>query len=246
MRTSPLMALAFGALAIFLQNSPARAQQPVDVALVLLADGSGSIDPEEFRMQRDGYADAITSPEVLAAVRSNARQKIAIVFVEWGAPESQNVIIDWTVIDGEVAAKRFADELRQAPKLTFGYNSISNAIDLGVKLLVGAPVAADREVIDVSGDGPNIGGRDIHAARDDAVAKDITVNALAIRRPGSGVALSNNIPLEDYYRLNVIGGPGAFVEVAQGRENFAEAIRRKLVLELAAAGAGPRILALGE
>jgi Protein of unknown function (DUF1194) len=218
---------------------PAAAQETVDVALVLLADGSGSIDPEEFLLQREGYAEALTSPEVLAAIRSNANQKIGVIFVEWGAPSSQEIIIDWTVIDGEGSAANFATQLRGAPKKTFGFNSISNAIDFGVRLLGSAPFAALRQVIDVSGDGPNIGGRDILAARDTAVGQGITINALAIRQPGSVVAPSLGMPLEDYYRQNVIGGPGAFVETADGRERFAQAIRNKLVLEIAALDAQP-------
>lgn len=220
----------------------ARAQQAVDVALVLLADGSGSIDQDEFRLQREGYADAIESPDVLAAIRSNAHQRIGVVFVEWGAPTSQEVVIPWTVIDGQASARAFAAQLRTEPKLTFGYNSISNAIDFGVGLLTEAPFDRLREVIDVSGDGPNIGGRDIHEARDAAVGKGITINALAIRNPGSSVGLSLGMPLEDYYRENVIGGPGAFVKTADGRQGFADAIRAKLVLEIAALGAGRRIL----
>lgn len=220
----------------------ARAQQAVDVALVLLADGSGSIDPEEFRLQREGYADAIESPEVLAAIRSNGYQRIAVVFVEWGAPMSQEVVIPWTIIDGQASAGAFATQLRSTPKMTFGYNSISNAIDFGVGLLAEIPFDRSREVIDVSGDGPNIGGRDIHAARDEAVNKGITINALVIRSPGSSVAVSLGIPLEDYYRDNVIGGPGAFVKTAEGRQGFAEAIRAKLVLEIAALGTGEKIL----
>jgi hypothetical protein len=220
-------------LAALVAGRPAAAQTAVDVALVLLADGSGSIDPEEFQLQREGYAEALTSPEVLAAIRSNPHQKIGVVFVEWGAPSSQEIIIDWTVIDGEAAAAGFAAQLRVRPKMTFGYNSISNALDFGVRLLGSAPFTAMRQVIDVSGDGPNIGGRDILAARDAAVGQGITINALAIRQPGSVVAPSLGIPLEDYYRQNVIGGPGAFVETADGRERFAQAIRNKLVLEIA-------------
>lgn len=221
-------------LAALLPGRPAAAQDMVDVALVLLADGSGSIDPEEFQLQRQGYAEALTSPEVLAAIRSNANQKLGVIFVEWGAPSSQEIIVDWTVIDGEASAADFAAQLRAAPKKTFGYNSISNAIDLGVQLLDRAPFRAIRKVIDVSGDGPNIGGRDILTARDAAVGQGITINALAIRQPGSVVAPSLGIPLEEYYRQNVIGGPGAFVETADGRERFAQAIRNKLVLEIAA------------
>jgi hypothetical protein len=238
-----LCAFVLCVLALPFTERSARAQEAVDVALVLLADGSGSIDPDEFRMQREGYADALTSPQVLSAIRSNARQKIGVLFVEWGAPESQEVVVDWTVIDGEAAAQTVAAQLRSQPKQTYGYNSISNAITFALGRIAAAPLKGDRTVIDVSGDGPNIGGAPIEAARGAALAQGITINALAVRVPGSSVALSLGMALEDYYRDNVIGGPGAFVETADGRERFAEAIRNKLVLELAEAGRGAAILA---
>jgi hypothetical protein len=238
-----LCAILLCAFALPLSHRPAEAQEAVDVALVLLADGSGSIDPDEFRMQREGYADALMSPQVLSAIRSNARQKIGVLFVEWGAPESQEVVVDWTVIDGEQAAQAFAAQLRTQPKQTYGYNSISNAITFALDRIAAAPMKGDRTVIDVSGDGPNIGGAPIETARRAALEQGITINALAVRVPGSSVALSLGMPLEDYYRDNVIGGPGAFVETADGRERFAEAIRNKLVLELAEAGRGRAILA---
>lgn len=210
-----------------------RAQDRVDVALVLLADGSGSIDPQEFRLQREGYAEAIASPDVLDAIRSNAHGRIAVAFVEWGGPESQDVVADWTVIDGEASAQAFGATLRNAAKRTTGYNSISNGIGVAMSLLARAP-QAERQVIDVSGDGPNIGGRPIRIARDEAVAKGVVINALAIRAEGSAIAWSaRNLPLEDYYRDNVIGGPGAFVEIAQNRAGMKEAVRRKLVQEIA-------------
>ncbi|GGE36861.1 hypothetical protein GCM10007276_12890 [Agaricicola taiwanensis] len=221
-------------LLVSLASSPVRAQQPaVDVALVLLADGSGSIDPEEFQLQRAGYADAIASPDVLSAIASNAHGRIAVAFVDWGGPQSQDVVLDWTIIDGEASAKAFGDKLRAAPKKTTGYNSISNAIGVAMQLLARAP-QAERQVIDVSGDGPNIGGRAIHEARDEAVAKGIIINALAIRAEGSTTAWSSRrVPLEDYYRDNVIGGPGAFVEIARDRAGLKEAVRRKLIQEIA-------------
>jgi len=234
-----LFALVLFAATAVAASGGALARDSVDVALVLLADGSGSIDPEEHRLQREGYADALTSGAVLSAIRSNAHGRIAVAFVEWGAPDSQDVVVDWALIDGEASAKVVADRLRSAPKRSYGYNSISNAIDFAVRLLDSGPWAGERQVIDVSGDGPNIGGRPILAARDAALARGITINALAIRQPGSDVALRGRglPPLEDYYRDNVIGGPGAFVEIADGRERFAQAIRAKLVQEIASLGA---------
>jgi hypothetical protein len=237
-----LRRLAFmAALLLSLPTATQAQQPPVDVALVLLADGSGSIDPVEFQLQRDGYADAIASPDVLDAIASNAHGRIVVAFVEWGGPQSQDVVIDWTIIDGEASARAFADRLRVAPKRTTGYNSISNAITLALELLARAP-PAERQVIDVSGDGPNIGGKPIHAARDEAVARGIVINALAIRAEGSATAWSSrSVPLEDYYRDNVIGGPGAFVEIARDRAGLKEAVRRKLIQEIAFFQVPPKV-----
>jgi hypothetical protein len=225
---------------------PAAAAE-VDVELVLAADGSGSIDDEELRLQRDGYAQAITSAEVLGAIRSGAIGSIAIAYVEWGGPASQKVIVDWHLVSDAPSAQKFAELVRARPRAASGYNSISNAIDFSVRMIEGNGHEAGKRIIDVSGDGPNIGGRDIDEAREAAVAKGITINALAIRRPGSGIAFSAGamgLPLEDYYRRKVIGGPGAFVEIADETRSFAAAVRSKLVLEIAgAAWLTPRLRA---
>jgi hypothetical protein len=215
--------------------SPAAAEE-VDVELVLAADGSGSIDDEELRLQRDGYADAITSPEVLAAITGNTVGAIAIAYMEWGGPQSQHIIVDWHVVRDAASAAIFAQELRTRPRAARGYNSISNAIDFSVAMIERNAHAAPKRVIDVSGDGPNIGGRLIEDARDEAVARNVTINALAIRRGGSSVAWGASelgMPLEEYYRNNVIGGPGAFVEIADETRSFAAAVRAKLVQEIA-------------
>lgn len=210
--------------------------EEVDVEIVLAADGSGSIDDDELRLQREGYASAITSPDVLSAITGNAVGAIAIAYVEWGGPSSQHIIVDWHVVRDAASAAAFAAELRTRPRAARGYNSISNAIDFSVALMEKNRFEGGKRVIDVSGDGPNIGGREILAARDDAVSRGVTVNALAIRRPGSSVAFSADamgMPLEDYYRRFVIGGPGAFVEIADETRSFATAVRSKLVQEIA-------------
>jgi hypothetical protein len=227
--------LVVGLVCLF-ANAGAAFAEEVDVEIVLAADGSGSIDDDELRLQRDGYAEAITSPEVLSVITGNAVGAIAIAYVEWGGPQSQHVIVDWHVVRDAASADAFARELRSRPRAARGYNSISNAIDFSVGLIEANAFEAGKRVIDVSGDGPNIGGRDILAARDDAVARGVTVNALAIRRPGSTVAFSADgmgMPLEDYYRRFVIGGPGAFVEIADETRSFAQAVRAKLVQEIA-------------
>jgi len=216
--------------------APAFAE-PVDLELVFAADGSGSIDSDELRLQRKGWADALTSPEVLAGIKDGPAGAIAVAFMEWGGPSSQVLIVDWHVIRDEASAKVFADKLLSAPRGAYGYNSISNAIDFSVGLVERNAHDGTRKVIDVSGDGPNIGGRPIEAARADALAKGFTINALAIRRPGSGrPGGPGGMALEDYYAQNVIGGPGSFVEIADETRPFALAARRKLLTEIAGRG----------
>jgi hypothetical protein len=219
---------------------PARAE-PVDLELVFAADGSGSIDEDELRLQRRGWADALTSKEVLDGIRDGAVGAIAVAFMEWGGPQSQVLIVDWHVIRDEASARAFADKLVAAPRGATGYNSISNAIDFSVRLVEGNAHEGARRVIDVSGDGPNIGGRPLALSRGEALAKGFTINALAIRRPGGRPGGPGGMALEDYYREEVIGGPGAFVEVADEARPFAVAARRKLLTEIAGAPAATRL-----
>jgi hypothetical protein len=162
------------------------AAESVDLELVFAADGSGSIDDEELRLQRRGWADALTSPDVLTGIKDGPVGAIAVAFMEWGGPNSQVLIVDWHVIRDEASARVFADRLMSAPRGAYGYNSISNAIDFSVRLVETNAHEGTRKVIDVSGDGPNMNGRSLEQARADALAKGFTINALAIRRPGSG------------------------------------------------------------
>lgn len=212
---------------------PARAAEPVDLELVFAADGSGSIDDDELRLQRNGWADAITSPDVLKGIRDGILGSVAVAYMEWGGPQSQVLIVDWHIVRDEASARVFADRLTRAPRGAQGYNSISNAIDFSVRLVEANTIDGTRRVIDVSGDGPNIGGRPLADARGEALDKGFTINALAIRRPGGRPGGPNGQPLEDYYRDAVIGGPGAFVEVADETRPFALAARRKLLIEIA-------------
>jgi hypothetical protein len=217
---------------------PALAQErrPVDLEIVFAADGSGSIDEEEFRLQREGYAAAITSREVLDAIQSGRLKAIAAAYMEWGAPTSQHTIVDWSLITDAQSAETFAQRLRSAPRQAFGYNSISAAIDYSAALIRNNAFDGTRKIIDVSGDGPNIGGRPAPSARDDAMAEGIVINALVIAAPGSGVVQSSGFgSLADHYRSEVIGGPGAFVMTADTRRSIADSIHRKMVLEIAAA-----------
>lgn len=231
--------LWFAALAVVLMAVPAAAQEVVDVELVLAADGSGSIDDDELRLQRQGYAEAVMSAEVQNAIASGIHGRVAIAYVEWGGPASQHTIVDWTIVEDAASAERFGSALVAAPRAAYGYNSISAAIDYSVHKIETNDIQSLRRVIDVSGDGPNIGGRPVTAARDEAVARGIVINALLIDRPG-GMSLAMDGPsLKRHYERDVTGGPGAFVVVADGTTTFADAVRRKMILEIASDGAGP-------
>jgi hypothetical protein len=226
----PLLA-ALAGLAAATAAAPANAE-PVDLELVLAADGSGSIDDAELALQREGYAAALTNPRVLDAVTSGYLRKIAIAYIEWGAPESQHVIVDWHIIDGPASARAFADKLVGEPRAAWGYNSISNAIDFAAAMIADNAHDGTRKIIDVSADAGNLGGRPLAAVRAETVAAGITINGLAINRPGSSRPW-RGLPLEDHFRAEVIGGPGAFVVTADESLSFADAVLKKLILEIA-------------
>jgi uncharacterized protein DUF1194 len=229
-----------GLFVLGLLTAPARAES-VDLELVFAADGSGSIDDAELRLQRQGWADALTNPDVLNGIKDGPAGAIAVAFMEWGGPSSQVLIVDWHVIRDAASAKVFADKLIGAPRGAYGFNSISNAIDFSVRLVETNAHEGTRKVIDVSGDGPNMNGRSLEQARGDALAKGFTINALAIRRPGSGrPGGPGGMSLEDYYGQSVIGGPGSFVEIADEMRPFALAARRKLLTEIAGTGGRSR------
>jgi Protein of unknown function (DUF1194) len=237
----PSMRFALTSVLILGLLATAARAESVDLELVFAADGSGSIDDEELRLQRKGWADALTSKDVLDGIKDGPLGAIAVAFMEWGGPSSQVLIVDWHVIRDAASAQVFADKLIGAPRGAFGYNSISNAIDFSVRLVETNSHEGTRRVIDVSGDGPNMNGRSMEAARADALAKGFTINALAIRRPGSGrPGGPGGMALEDYYGQSVIGGPGSFVEIADETRPFAVAARRKLLTEIAGMGGSIR------
>jgi hypothetical protein len=220
-----------------------RADEPVDLLLVLAADVSRSVDHAKFQLQREGYAAAIADKRVLEAITSGRHRRIAVCFIEWSGASAQQVVIDWTVIGDESSARRFGDQLLELRRSFAERTSISAAIDFSVKQLDGAPFQAGRRTIDISGDGTNNSGRDVASARDDAVAKGITINGLVIlsERPLTWNPEHTNPPggLVNYFRSNVIGGPGAFVVTAENFESFGQAIVKKLIAEIAEAPATP-------
>jgi hypothetical protein len=215
----------------------ARAADPVDMLLVLAADVSRSVTEPKFKLQREGAAAAISHPEVVKAITSGTNRRIAVCFVEWAATGMQNIVIDWTVIASGADARGFGDKLVEAPRSFVGSTSISDAIDFSVRQLERAPFSSDRRVIDISGDGNNNSGRSVIAARDDALAKNITINALVILTPlnESFRPEHTNPPggLEKYFQDNVIGGYGAFTIVAESHEAFGRALTKKLIREIA-------------
>jgi hypothetical protein len=242
-----LARLAFAAVALMTLATASRAAEDVDLLLVMAADVSRSIDSNKFNLQRNGYAAAITNPRVIEAIRSGRHGKIAVTFVEWSGVASQKVIIDWTVIGDAKSAQDFSSQVIEAQRPFADRTSISAGIDFALAQFERSPYAAGRHVIDVSGDGTNNSGRDVTVARDDAVAKGVTINGLVIlsETPLAWNADHTNPPggLGNYYRDNVIGGSGAFVLVAQNFEAFGQAIISKLIAEIAAAPAAARYAA---
>jgi hypothetical protein len=216
-----------------------RAQEQVDLLLVLAADVSRSVDTPKFQLQREGYAAAIADKRVLEAITAGPHRRIAICFVEWSGVSAQKLVIPWTVVDGADAARKFGDQLLELPRSFAERTSISGGIDFSVRLFEQAPFSAARRTIDVSGDGTNNSGRDVTLARDEALAKGITINGLVILsdRPMAWNPEHTNPPggLANYFRDNVIGGPGAFVVVAENFNSFGQAIVKKLIAEIAEA-----------
>jgi hypothetical protein len=228
--------LALAALAI-LSIPSARAAEPVDLLLVLASDVSRSVDHPKFLLQREGYAAAISDPQVLDAIKSGPHQKIAVAFVEWSGFGAQKLVIGWTKIDGPAAARKFGDQLLELPRSFADRTSISGGIEFSYAQFENAPFEAPRRTIDVSGDGTNNAGRDVKIARDEVLAKGVVINGLVILsdRPVPWNAEHTNPPggLGKYYQDNVIGGPGAFVLVAENFQSFGRAIVKKLIAEIA-------------
>jgi hypothetical protein len=232
---SVLAAALLAAISGFL--APAARAETVDVALIFAADVSRSVDDDEFKLQRQGYAAAVTNARVLQAIAAGQHGAVALSFVEWSGPEEQQVVADWTVVrDGESAAS-FAAILLNAPRSFVGRTSISAALDFSRAYFAKAGVASERRIIDVSGDGTNNSGRPVLDARAETIGAGITINGLAIinDHPNPGYFAHTQPPegLPEYYRQNVVGGPGSFLLVVQDFNSFGDAITNKLVSEIA-------------
>ena len=221
-------------LASMISQAEARIDTPVDHELALAVDVSRSIDADEARLQRQGYIEAFRDPDVIHAIRAGLLGRIAVTYFEWAGVDGPQIVAGWTLIDDDASAFNFAEKLGRKAPYTARRTSISRAIEFALPLFDGNGIEGTRRVVDVSGDGPNNWGDLVTAARNRAVAAGVTVNGLPILDDGGGMFSNFNIPdLDLYYRDCVIGGPGAFVVVAADFTDFARAVRRKLVLEIA-------------
>jgi Protein of unknown function (DUF1194) len=224
----------------FADKSPSAI--PVDVELVIAVDVSYSMDPEEQALQREGYIMALTSREFMHALRQGAHGKIAITYFEWAGQYDQKIIMPWRLIEGPESADAVANEIAAAPYRRASRTSIAGALTFAKPLFDSSGYRGLRRVIDVSGDGANNAGPLIVPTRDDVLAAGITINGLPImlKRPNPGTMDIED--LDVYYEDCVIGGPGAFVVPIRERQQFVEATRTKLVLEISSREPEPRIV----
>ena len=209
------------------------AANAVDVELIIAVDVSYSMDMDELAIQREGYAQAIMSKEFLQALKSGPNGKVAITYFEWAASSDQKIIIPWRLIDGPETADAVAAEIMKTPVRRASRTSISGAIYFAMPLFEEDPYHGLRRVIDISGDGPNNNGAPVTGARDEALSKGIVINGLPIMVKEPSYSTMDIDNLDWYYEDCVIGGPGSFVVSIKDREKFKEAIRTKLLLEVA-------------
>ncbi|MBX3530885.1 MAG: DUF1194 domain-containing protein [Rhizobiaceae bacterium] len=209
------------------------AQEAVDVELVLAVDVSLSMSYEELKIQRDGYTAALTHPDVINAIRDGIHGKIAVTYFEWAGDMSQYMVVPWTVIATREDAEAVAAQITASPPNSARRTSISGGLRYAQDLFAESHFRGLKRVIDISGDGPNNQGEYVDLARDDIVAQGIVINGLPLMTDGGMISSFDVQDLDRYYNDCVIGGPGAFMIPVNAWEQFPEAIRRKLVLEIA-------------
>ncbi|CCE10433.1 conserved exported hypothetical protein [Bradyrhizobium sp. STM 3843] len=219
---------------------------PVDVELVIAVDVSYSMDLDELAVQREGYAQAITSTEFLQALRTGPNARISLTYFEWSASSDQKIIIPWRVIEGPETADAIANEILQTPVRRGSRTSISGAILFAMPLFEQDPYRGLRRVIDISGDGPNNNGPPVTSVRDEALAKGIVINGLPVMVKEPSYSTMDIDNLDWYYEDCVVGGPGSFVVPIKDRDNFKEAIRAKLIREVADRTPGHRMVPIAE
>jgi hypothetical protein len=234
------LAFVFAAVAL---PVAAVAQTEVDLELVLAVDVSPSMDIDELHVQRDGYVAAFRHPEVLTAIRSGPLGRIAVTYVEWSGPQSQTIVVPWTLIDSEETAQAFATRLSASRHARYRGTSISGGLLFAAATFDNSEFTSTRKVIDISGDGPNNRGVPVESVRSNVTASGITINGLPIvvKTAFGPYSITN---LDVYYEDCVIGGPGAFIIPVHDMSQLALAIRRKLLLEIA--GLPPQVLKASE
>ena len=214
----------------------------VDVELVLAVDISYSMDIEEQRLQREGYIKALTSPDVLKAIRGGMVGKIAVTYFEWAGHNVQRVVVPWQIIDGPETADAFVAKLAAAPINRWYRTSVAGAILYGQELFEANGFDGQRRVLDISGDGPNNSGILVTDARDRAIRSGIVINGLPIMINNGRRSVFDMADLDDYYEDCVIGGPGAFMVAIRERDQFVEATRTKILREVAGLTPEPRVM----
>src|ERR1700759_3286435 len=245
--------MASGDVPVIAAPGPQVAQQraetdasAVDVQLILAVDVSYSMDMDELAIQREGYAQAIVSKDFLQALKTGPHGKVAVTYFEWAASSDQKIIIPWRVIDGPESADAVSAEILKTPIRRASRTSISGAIYFAMPLFDESPYKGLRRVIDISGDGPNNNGAPVTPARDEALSKGIVINGLPIMVKEPSYSTMDIDNLDFYYEDCVIGGPGSFVVVIKYRDKFKEAIRSKLLLEVAGRMPERRIVPVAE
>ena len=238
----PITPWFIGSIFVMLSTAPGTvaAQTVVDLELVLAVDASGSMDQQEQAIQRQGYVEAFTDPQVVDAIRSGPYGKIAVTYVEWAGPSTQSSVLPWTLIGDAAAADDFAAGLAEAPIGRYRGTSISGALTFAASLFRANGYEGLRRAIDVSGDGSNNAGAPVTPVRDAVVASGIVINGLPITLGPSLESAVGAPDLAAYYRDCVIGGPGSFVLPVAAAEQLSETIRRKLVQEIA--GLPPQVI----
>jgi len=224
-----------GSLAALAAGSAAKADDtPVDLQLVLAVDVSRSIDEVEAELQRRGYIEALTNDRVIDAILSGEHRRIAVCYTEWAGTHYQAVVIDWTVIDSANAARRFAEKLTEAPRTSQSWTAVGAALIHAGQRFENSGLVARRRVIDISGDGRTNDGPAAEIIRDRLVGQGIVVNGLPVMMNRTNFGRPPDLTLDKYYEENVIGGPGAFMVVADNFEQFGRAVHSKLVREISA------------
>lgn len=245
-----LFAAAFAPALSVQSHRAAAAPLPVDLELILAVDVSGSVDAVEAKLQREGYISAMTSETVMKAIKSGPLRRIAVAYVEWAGEQYQQTVMPWTLIETLDDAKAFMGKVADSPYVAIRWTSISAAIDHSVKLFAESPFEGTRRVIDISGDGKNNHGREVADARAEAMAAGIVINGLPIlsSRAGASDSMPRGWPsdpdLDNYFQTEVIGGPGAFMVPAESFDTFAQAVKSKLMREIA--GIPPHIRIEGD